>query len=40
VLEIFQIAEAKGITTAEAADHLAEDRIAAAGATATATTRS
>ena len=33
VLEVFQIAEAKGITTAEAADHLAEDRIAAATAT-------
>ena len=30
VLEVFQIAEAKGVTTAEAADHLAEDRIAAA----------
>ncbi|MGH9116363.1 MAG: Glu/Leu/Phe/Val family dehydrogenase [Acidimicrobiales bacterium] len=34
VLEVFQMAEAKGITTAEAADHLAEDRIAAATATA------
>jgi glutamate dehydrogenase/leucine dehydrogenase len=34
VLEIFQIAEAKGITTAEAADHLAEDRISAAAAAA------
>jgi valine dehydrogenase (NAD+) len=32
VLEVFQIAEAKGITTADAADHLAEDRIAAAAA--------
>jgi leucine dehydrogenase len=32
VLEVFEIAEAKGITTAEAADHLAEDRIAAAAA--------
>ncbi|MGH9247138.1 MAG: Glu/Leu/Phe/Val family dehydrogenase [Acidimicrobiales bacterium] len=37
LLEIFQIAEAKGLTTAEAADHLAEDRIAAAGASAAAT---
>ena len=35
VLEVFQIAEAKGITTAEAADHLAEDRIAAAATAAT-----
>jgi valine dehydrogenase (NAD+) len=34
VLEVFQIAEAKGITTAEAANHLAEDRIAAAAAAA------
>jgi leucine dehydrogenase len=32
MLEIFDIAEAKGITTAEAADHLAQDRIAAVAA--------
>jgi glutamate dehydrogenase/leucine dehydrogenase len=33
VLEMFQIADAKGITTAEAADHLAESRLAQAAAT-------